>query len=181
MSPVVLSDRLCACGCGEHTSTTAEFRRGHHNRTEEHRLRNGRLWVRDGRSVNKISGYAIVSRNGEARTEHVEVAERALGKPLPSGAEVHHVDEVRSNNVPSNLVICPDHAYHMLLHVRTTALDACGHADWRKCSFCKVWDDPANLKFVGKSRQVFHRLCQQKKNRLRYTRDDKSTITRITP
>lgn len=43
-------------------------------------------------------------------------AERALGKPLPPKAEVHHADGTRDDDGP--LVICEDRAYHMLLHVR---------------------------------------------------------------
>ena len=53
--------------------------------------------------------------------EHVVVAERALGKHLPAGAVVHHVDVNRRNNAPTNLVICQDAAYHKLLHARLNA------------------------------------------------------------
>jgi sRNA-binding protein len=38
------------------------------------------------------------------------------------------------------------------------ALDACGHEDWRKCTYCKQWDDPANLYCWGE-RQGYHRAC----------------------
>lgn len=57
---------------------------------------------------------------------HVAVAERALGRPLPEGAVVHHVDENRHNNRNDNLVICPDHAYHHELHYRLRVLRAGG-------------------------------------------------------
>lgn len=94
--------------------------------------------------------------------EHVRLAELALGKPLPKGAEVHHVDGNRANNDPSNLVICPSAAYHQLLHIRTEALAAIGNASWRKCVFCKQWDDPANMALWNKrrpSKQYNHRQC----------------------
>lgn len=35
--------------------------------------------------------------------EHILIAERALGKPLPRGTEVHHVDESKANNARTNL------------------------------------------------------------------------------
>ena len=94
---------------------------------------------------------------------HVLIAERLLGKELPRGAEIHHVDGNGRNNAHSNLVICPNHSYHALLHTRTEALDACGNADWRKCCFCKRWDAPENLAFWKRGSPsgtvIAHRDC----------------------
>lgn len=92
-----------------------------------------------------------------AQVEHVRVAEAVLGRVLPTGACVHHVDHDRTNNARSNLVICPSQAYHSLLHRRERALDACGHADWLKCAYCGKYDDPANL--YVKPQTWFHAEC----------------------
>lgn len=78
------------------------------------------------------------------------VAEKALGKSLPPGAEVHHIDCDETNDDPSNLVVCPSRPYHWLLHKRQRALDACGHADWQLCVYCKQYDDIANLRIHQK-------------------------------
>jgi hypothetical protein len=43
-------------------------------------------------------------------------AEMALGRPLPKGVEVHHADGSTDESAP--LVICPNNAYHKLLHIR---------------------------------------------------------------
>lgn len=50
--------------------------------------------------------------------EHIVVAEKVLGKYLPEGAVVHHIDGNGLNNNNNNLVVCQDHAYHMTLHKR---------------------------------------------------------------
>jgi len=63
-------------------------------------------------------GYVYIQSNKKKKMKHVLVAEKALGKSLPKGAVVHHVDLDKKNNKPSNLVICPDQAYHLLLHKR---------------------------------------------------------------
>lgn len=74
--------------------------------------------------------------NGAQKDEHIFVAERALGKRLPKGAEVHHVDENRQNNAGSNLVICQNRAYHKLLHRRMRRLRDCGSFDLKRCWKC---------------------------------------------
>lgn len=83
------------------------------------------------------SGYVLVSvGDGEQIREHILIAEKALGKPLPDGVVVHHHDGDRSNNDPSNLVICENNAYHMLLHKRQRVLDAGGDPNTHKLCWC---------------------------------------------
>lgn len=109
-------------------------------------------------------GYVVFTgnaREGLSTREHVAMAERAIGRKLPPGAQVHHVDSDPGNNAPGNLVLCPDQAYHRLLHVRTRALDACGNANYCKCVFCKAYDDPANLTARPKGAYQ-HRHCYNK-------------------
>ena len=94
---------------------------------------------------------------------HVLAAEKALGRPLPNGVEIHHIDEDKSNNANNNLVICPSKAYHWLLHRRLRALKECGNANWMKCRLCKKWDDPINLYIYSvkdnPTPRAHHRKC----------------------
>lgn len=103
------------------------------------------------------NGYFKVRRDGKQVREHVAVAEDAIGHPLPAGALVHHFDLDRSNNAPTNLVVCPDDAYHLLLHRRQRALAACGNADWMKCWVCKEYAPPADIVVNGNN--THHRAC----------------------
>lgn len=77
------------------------------------------------------------SKSGDVY-EHVIVAERALGRFMPAGSEIHHVDGNPRNNAASNLVICQDKAYHKLLHARTRVVRAGGNPNTQKiCGYCR--------------------------------------------
>ena len=108
-------------------------------------------------------GYFRLGTNGNKKDEHILIAEHALGRSLPLGASVHHIDGIKTNNDKHNLVICPNQKYHKLLHQRTDSINACGHAHWRKCWLCQKYDDPINL-YIG-IRKVHHRICENKRQR----------------
>lgn len=110
----------------------------------------------------RADGYVRIQRAGETQYEHILVAEKALGKPLPAGAVVHHVDENPTNNAPTNLVICPSHAYHLLIHQRMRALAACGNPSWRLCCHCSSYDAPENL-HIGPN--TYHPACNNARHR----------------
>ena len=108
-------------------------------------------------------GYHVSFIDGASKLTHTLVAETALGKPLPVGACVHHVNEIKIDNNNTNLVICPNDAYHKLLHRRMRALDACGNANWMKCVRCHQYDDPGKMYVSGAA--AFHRECNRIYNR----------------
>jgi hypothetical protein len=74
-----------------------------------------------------------------------KIAERILKRKLSKTTVVHHIDGDDDNNKPSNIVICEDQAYHLLLHKRERALKACGHADWIRCHTCKRYSPPEEM------------------------------------
>lgn len=70
------------------------------------------------------AGYRVLTVEGQRVYEHIALAEEALGKPLPKGAIVHHMNNKPWDNfTPFNLVICPNQDYHLLLHRRAKELD----------------------------------------------------------
>ena len=133
---------FCQCGCGEQTKlprqsdTRFGWRKGEPMRfVLGHNKRTGTF---------SPSAPYKTSGPGEVR-EHVAIAQRALGRRLPNGAQVHHVDGNKRNNANGNLVICQDGAYHALLHHRAVIVRAGGDPNTqefcRKCLIVKPRND----------------------------------------
>jgi hypothetical protein len=116
-----------------------------------------------GKGSVRADGYVHVMVDGKYRMEHHLVVERALGKALSKPAEVHHVNENHSDNRPTNLVVCPDRAYHKLLHQRMRAFEATGSYDKRPCKYCKEYDVTSNL-VEQHNNGSFHKACRDKYN-----------------
>jgi hypothetical protein len=168
----------CQCGCGKKTRVASKtctawgyikgqpvrFIRGHHNRGKGKNGEENSNWKGGKTSLERypathMPGHPRANSYGYVR-DHILAAEKALGKPLPPKAVVHHVNGTK-NSGP--LVICQDEAYHKLLHQRMRALRACGHANYRRCrSVCRKWDNPINLYISGNN--VYHRSCMNQYN-----------------
>ena len=94
--------------------------------------------------------YAVTSRGGAAVYRHVLVAEKALEKRLPPHACIHHVNDKRKDNGNANLVICENHAYHFLLHVRARVVRAGGDPNTQRiCSYGKHLVSKADCRQIG--------------------------------
>lgn len=96
---------------------------------------------------------------------HIEAAEKALGKKLPKGAEVHHINGDQTDNRNANLVICQDHKYHSLLHMRGDALAITGNGNLRLCCVCQIYDNPMHMRASGT--RVYHAKCMAFRSRKR--------------
>lgn len=163
---------LCECGCGEPVSISKSGpRRGQPNRfVHGHNIPTGsdHRWWKGGRRVGS-NGYVSIYRPDHHRAgsngyvkEHVFIAEKALGKPIPKTCPIHHVNDDRADNSPGNLVVCEDDAYHKLLHARARALRATGNPDARRCHFCGEWGDPEDMYISdadGRRHPASHPAC----------------------
>ncbi len=145
-------DTLCKVAGCDGKATRKSMCQKHYRRNKVH----GDPSITNRRSHADGKGY----RNAGEKGEHVVVAERALGKPLPPEVVVHHVNEDRSNNAPSNLVICPSTKYHALLHIRMRALAATGNANARKCKICHEYGTPGEVTILSNG-AVYHPHCNR--------------------
>ncbi len=107
---------------------------------------------------------------GKKKYWHTMRAEKALGRPLPPKAVVHHADGSKSDDGP--LVICQDQAYHMLLHFRMRIKAAGGNPDLDSiCSCCgAVKPREAFTKHSGFQYGIYKycRKCKNQKDTARY-------------
>lgn len=113
--------------------------------------------------------YKQLLKDGRITREHRVIAEKALGKPIPKGVHVHHMNyDKTDNHTPWNLVVCTA-AYHRLIHQRTDALAASGNANWRKCNICHLYDDPKNMcEKLHRSSFAYHHIeCAREYRRTR--------------
>ena len=143
--------KLCECGCGQAAPIARGTHRkygwlkgqplrfliGHRGRLGRHSrnasLATGRRLTRTG----YVDVIGVVGR-GRHRLEHTLIVERVLGRKLPAGAVIHHVDGNRTNNANSNLVVLASQSEHTELHRRLRVLRAGGnpHTD-RLCCSCR--------------------------------------------
>jgi hypothetical protein len=99
-----------------------------------------------------VRGYKGLGIGRRSVPLHRVRAEQALGRPLPAGAEVHHVNGDKWNP-HARLVICQDGNYHKLLHVRACIVRAGGNPDTdRVCRVCKTVK-PLTSEHFGIARQ----------------------------
>lgn len=74
------------------------------------KTKNGYIYVKlSGHHRNNARGYVF---------EHIVVWEQATGKALPSGWHIHHLNGVRDDNRPENLVALPSKAHALVLAVK---------------------------------------------------------------
>ena len=116
------------------------------------------------------AGYIAVMKNGRKKQQHVLVMEAAIGRSVLPGEVVHHRDRNRQNNELSNLVLCASQAEHKELHLQEDAVAAGSPPHYRRCAFCRAYDDTAAMTKTGnshKGHRHYHKSCNAQKERER--------------
>ena len=98
----------------------------------------------------------------------------ATGKFYKHPIVIHHIDENKENNSNTNLVVCPDQAYHLHIHYRQSVLDDGYHPDvHNKCTDCeeyKLHEDFSKNKTRASGLNNICKSCASTRNRERYKR-----------
>ncbi|NEC17906.1 HNH endonuclease [Streptomyces parvus] len=75
------------------------------------------------------NGYVLIKQPGHHRAdcrgyvyEHIVVAEKAIGRPVVKGEQVHHKNHIKTDNRPENLQVKASRAAHAAEHRKRTDL-----------------------------------------------------------
>ena len=172
----------CHCGCNQKTNLAVQtntqrgwikgepirFIHNHHCLGANHAKWKGGKRLKGNYIEILVKEHPRSSQSGYIY-EHRLIAEKTLGKSLPLNAVIHHYngyDPINKNKI----VICENNSYHHILDARQKALHECGHAHWRKCTYCHQYDDPKNLYIRPTGKSGYHRFCNAKYHRERKQR-----------
>ena len=98
--------------CGRHAQRVRRYGDASYLTPEDERRQRNR----EAQLARGIQAKPTTYRKRMGRHEHRIVAEEKLGRPLEKGEVVHHEDEDKHNNEPSNLIVFRSQHEHALYH-----------------------------------------------------------------
>jgi hypothetical protein len=149
----------CQCGCGQKTDIIKRnhvskgqkkgeyfrFLPRHHRHCPSTEKRLNEAGEATGCYVSHgyINVYDKEHPSSKPVSESRLIVESKIGRFLNNDECVFHLDGDRLST--QNLVLCKKGSYPSILLQRRIALEACGNPNYRKCSKCKMYDDPKNM------------------------------------
>jgi hypothetical protein len=110
---------------GEHLGVSSEVVR---RRMERHGIPRRDKNLCRARGENNSQWKGGKSKMNKYRRESYEVVAICLGRPLPPGWVIHHLDENHKNNDPSNICLFESQAVHCRFHQQLLALQLEGNS-----------------------------------------------------
>lgn len=166
----------CACGCGEMIHSikgngkTSKYKRHHTPKGENHPMwKGGRIYDDDGYVLIWIPNHPHSDNYGYVR-EHRLVMEQYLGRYLTEIEIVHHINEIKKDNMITNLELLPSQSKHAQIHMIGTSYAKKDMSN-RTCLHCnsnETWIDKYGWAHWSKFNSGF--LCHSCNNKLEYER-----------
>jgi hypothetical protein len=130
--------RFCKCGCkgivtGYNTNKKQphEYIRGHNTKGERnHFWKGGRTKHSCGYILIKMPNHHRATKQGYVR-EAVLVLEQKLGRPLKAKEEPHHINKIKTDNHPENLIAVTNSEHCRIHHPPMSIIN-------RQCCDCGV-------------------------------------------
>lgn len=101
---------------GEHRSCKTEFKKGEQLGSNHPLWNGGRYKISNGYIWTYAPKHPRAYRNGVY--EHIIVAEEKLGRHLIKGECVHHINGIKDDNRPENIITFPSNGEHMSNHLK---------------------------------------------------------------
>ena len=106
----------------------------------------------------KTNPYKKLNYKNKATYEHTIKAEKVLGRKLKQNEIVHHINGNPKDNSNGNLAIIEE-SIHQYLHQRLEAFKNSGNPEYRRCRYCKLYDDIKNM--VVYIDRKYHKKCER--------------------
>lgn len=100
---------------GKHYNKATEFKKGDFSREKHPFWKGGRHKLVNGYIMLNVPDHPRAYRNEVY--EHIVVAEKKLGRYLEKGERVHHINGVKDDNRPENIIVFQNHKEHMQHHL----------------------------------------------------------------
>ena len=131
-------------------------------------------------SIKRYRQFNWEKKNGKVVYEHRIVMEKIIGRPLRRNELVHHIDECKTNNSPSNLTVVNSRD-HIRYHQGWKVVNG---RWWKTCKRCNRFLVVSKTNFYqrhGKKRKGLSRFLSHCKNCLKKVAETERRSRNVIP